>query len=456
MSTGLLVGCALLALMAALALAWPALRRPSARPRAGFDLAVYRDQLAEIERDRTRGLIGDAEAAAAKLEVERRILRSAAASPRTEGAGGGRRWAALATALAVPLLATGLYLELGTPALRDQPLASRERPAPGLDVAAMVTRLEERLAREPEDLRGWLMLGRSRVVMGQPGAAVQAYRKALALAPNEPEAIGGLAESLIVGDGGTVSPEALALLNRLDGLVPGEPRVGYYLGLAAAQSGDVAGATERWRRLLAAAPADAPWRPGMVDAIRDAAARLGFDVAAMLAATPGAAPRPGAAEAAAIAGLPPEERQNRIREMVDGLQARLEAGGGDVEGWSRLAQARGVLGEREAALAAWDRALALAPEDPAVLKGKAGALLGPEIADGAPEVGDAAAALYERAAAIRPDDAEALWFLGLHEWQRGRTAEARQRWDRMLAQLDPGRAETIELKARIERFLAPG
>lgn len=455
MSTGLLAGCALLALMAALALAWPALRRPPARPRAGFDLAVYRDQLAEIERDRGRGLIGDAEAAAARLEVERRILRSAAASPRAEGAGS-RRWPAVAAALAVPLLVTVLYLELGTPALRDQPLASRERPAPGLDVAAMVARLEERLAREPEDLRGWLMLGRSRIVMGQPGAAVQAYRKALALAPNEPEAMGGLAESLIVGDGGTVSPEALALLNRLDGLVPGEPRVGYYLGLAAAQSGDVAGATERWRRLLAAAPADAPWRPGMMGAIRDAAARLGFDVAAMLAATPGAAPRPGAAEAAAIAGLPPEERQSRIREMVDGLQARLEADGGDVEGWSRLAQARGVLGEREAALAAWDRALALAPDDPAVLKGKAAALLGPEVADGAPEVGDAAAALYEKAAAIRPDDAEALWFLGLHDWQQGRPAEARQRWDRMLAQLDPGRAETIELRARIERFLAPG
>ncbi len=455
MSAGLLVGCALLALMAALALAWPVLRRPAHRPRAAFDLAVYRDQLAEIERDRARGLIGAAEAAAAKLEVERRILRTAVASSTEEGVGG-RRWPALAAALAVPLLVTGLYLELGTPALEDQPLASRQPAGPDLDVAAMVARLEERLVREPGDLRGWLMLGRSRMVMSRPDAAVPAYRKALELAPGEPEAIGGLAESLIAGAGGMVSPEALALLTRLDGIVPGEPRVGYYLGLAAAQSGDVAGATERWRQLLAAAPADVPWRSAMVEAIRGAAARLGIEVETMLAATPGAAPQPGAAEAAAIAALPPEERQGRIREMVDGLQARLEADGGDVEGWSRLAQARGVLGEREAALAAWDRALALAPEDPILLKGKAGLLLGPEIATGAPEVGDAAAALYEKAVAIRPDDAEALWFLGLRDWQQGRPAEARQRWDRMLARLDPGRAETIELKARIERFLAPG
>ncbi|HMR29648.1 MAG TPA: c-type cytochrome biogenesis protein CcmI [Geminicoccaceae bacterium] len=455
MSVGLLLGCALLASMAALALAWPALRRPPERPRVGFDLAVYRDQLAEIERDRTRGLIGGAEAAAAKLEVERRILRAAAASSTEEGAGG-RRWPALAAALAVPLLVTGLYLGLGTPALEDQPLASRELPTPGPDVAAMVGRLEERLAREPQDPRGWLMLGRSRMVMGQPDAAIAAYRRALELAPDEPEAIGGLAESLIVGAGGTIAPEALALLTRLDDIVPGQPRIGYYLGLAAAQSGDVGAAVERWRLLLAAAPADAPWRAGMVEAIRGAAARLGIEVETMLAATPGVAPQPGAAGAAAIAALPPEQRQDRIREMVDGLQARLEADGGDVEGWSRLAQARGVLGEREAALSAWDRALALAPEDPALLKGKAGVLLGPEVAEGAPEVGDAAAALYEKAAAIRPDDAEALWFLGLRDWQQGRPAEARQRWDRMLAQLDPGRAETIELRALIERFLAPG
>ena len=454
MSIGPVLGSILLALAAALALAWPALRRPRARNRASFDLAVYRDQLAEIERDRRRGLIGAGEAAAARLEVERRILRAADAAAAETGEARHSRWPALAAAVAVPLLAAVLYLQLGTPGLRDQPLAARQPPADQPDIAGMVARLEERLQREPDDLRGWLMLGRSRTVMGRPDAAVLAYRRALALAPGEPEAIGGLAEGLIVTAGGLVGPEALGLLQRLDGLVPGEPRVGYYLGLAAAQAGDTQAAVERWRRLLADAPADAPWRARMVEVISGAASQLGIEVEPMLAATPGSAADPAAVEAAAIASLPAEQRQARIREMVDGLQARMEADGGDAAGWSRLAQARGVLGEQDAALAAWDRALALAPGDPVLLKGKAGALLGPD-ADGLPQVGDEAAALYEKAAGLRPDDPESLWFLGLRALQQGQPELARQRWDRLLAQLDPGRGETVELRARIDRLLSP-
>jgi cytochrome c-type biogenesis protein CcmH len=143
--------------------------------------------------------------------------------------------------------------------------------------------------------------------------------------------------------------------------------------------------------------------------------------------------------------------------MVDGLEARLHQEGGDAAGWARLAQARGVLGETEAALAAWDRALAQSPDDPALLKGKAGALIGPEGAeDGTPRIGEDAAALYERVVARHPDDAEALWFLGLRAVQQGRPALARQRWERLLARLDPGRAETAELRARMDRLLPPG
>lgn len=456
MTPGLLVGCILLALMAALGVAWPVLRRPARRSRASFDLAVYRDQLTEIERDRARGLIGQAEANAARIEVERRILKVADAKASGVEMRASRRWPAVAVALAMPLLAGGLYMQLGAPTLRDQPLASRERPADQIDVAAMVAHLEQRLQDQPDDLAGWRMLGRSRLVMGQPDAAVEAYHRALQLAPSDPETIGGLVDSLITGAGGSVGPEATALLERLDGLAPGDPRVGYYIGLAAAQRGDVAAATERWRGLLASAPADAPWRAAIIEHMRGAASELGIDVEPMLAAAPGVAQEPGAEEARAIAALPPEQRQARIREMVDGLQVRLEADGGDVEGWARLAQARGVLGEREAALAAWDKALALAPDNPSVLKGKAGALLGPEDEEGIPRVGDEAAAIYEKAAALQADDPESLWFLGLHALQQGKPELARERWERLLAQLDPARAETVELRTRIERFLAPG
>ena len=113
------------------AVLWPLSRR--APLRAGSDVAVYRDQLDEIERDRAAGLIGEREAEAARVEVSRRLLAAAdaAVAPRRRlrGAGGAgarrrsRRWSCCRSAR------PGFYLALGSPDLPGQPLAAR-RDAP--------------------------------------------------------------------------------------------------------------------------------------------------------------------------------------------------------------------------------------------------------------------------------------------------------------------------------------
>lgn len=454
----LLLAAAALALVVAVALAWPGLR-PRRRPaRDRFDLAVYRDQLAEVERDRQRGLIGEAEAEAARLEIERRILRLTrpqGGEPAEASAGG--RAVAIVAALVVPLASGALYLSLGRPGMQDQPLVARgpAQPAVSPEIAGMVARLEARLADQPDDAEGWLMLGRSKGVLGEPFAAAEAYRHALRLKPDDARAIGGLAESLVVLAGGIVTPEAKGLLERLAELDPADPRGGYYLGLAAAQAGDSKGAIERWQKLLAASPADAPWRPRVEESIREAAQEGGVDAdQAIAAAGSGAAPPIGGDAAREIASLPPEQREVRIRTMVDGLEARLKADGGDVEGWLRLARARGVLGEPEAALAAWDRAAALRPDDPDILKGKATAMLGPaREPEGLPEVPEAAAALFAKAAELRPDDPEPLWYLGIRAFQAGHPDEARQRWEKLLAMLDPAHPEYAQIKELTQRLV---
>jgi cytochrome c-type biogenesis protein CcmH len=456
MSPWLLMAIMVVAFAAAGALAWPAIRRPPPPPRSSaHQLEVYRDQLAELARDEARGLIGSAEAAAARLEIERRILRVAEEPAAPVEAPGGRAIAAV-LAVAVPLLATGVYLVVGSPTLPDRPLAARSTDPGGgdrPDIGAMVARLEQRLQAHPDDVDGWLMLGRSRSVLDEHGLAAIAFRKALELRPDDPEALGGLAESLIAQAGGLVGAEPRQLLERLDGRVPGDPRAGYYLGLAAAQAGDRAAAAEYWRRLLAGAPRDVPWREPVVAAIREAGASLGIDVASVLDGEPGAAADPRAAEAARIAALPPEQQQARIREMVDGLAARLEADGGTVEEWSRLAQARLVLGDRAAAAAAWDRALAEKPDDAGALKGKARALLGDATQpSGLPLVPDEAAALLERAAALGADDPEVDWLLGIHALQQGAPTEARERWQRVLARLDPADPGRAAVQSQLDRL----
>ena len=180
--SGLLPAFAVLTAIAVVAVLWPVFRRHRTVERGRYEVEVYRDQLLEVERDRERGVVADAEARAARLEIERRLLRAAGATdPATPEASGGRRGVVLAAALLVPILATTLYAVLGSPGLPDQPLAMRQdqqqeenpnRP----DVQQMVAGLESRLAETPDDVEGWLMLGRSRAVLGpaparRPGRA---------------------------------------------------------------------------------------------------------------------------------------------------------------------------------------------------------------------------------------------------------------------------------------------
>jgi cytochrome c-type biogenesis protein CcmH len=453
---------ALLTAIAIGALLWPVFRPQSSAPRRSFEVEVYRDQLAEIEHDRERGVIGPEEARGGRLEVERRLLRAAGQGPEAPAeSGAGNRLLLLAAALLVPTLAAALYAGLGSPSLPDQPLAQRqdETPqAPGQpDVQKMVANLEARLAQTPDDLEGWLMLGRSRGVLGSSQGAAEAFRRALALSANDPRAIGGLGEALTDVAGGVVTPEAKSLFTRLGEVEPSDPRTLFYLGWADSQAGDNKAALKRWQELLAATPADAPWRPRVVEAIQAAAIELKLDPAAVLAQIPTpsaaapAAPQPSAADVAAAAAMPADDRMAMIRGMVEKLQARMDADGSDVEGWLRLAQSRLVLGESDKARATFERALALHPDDPALLKGYGGTLLGPVRPDtGLPEVGDRANELFTKAAGLQPDDPELWWYLGIRAMQHGNKAQARTAWEKVLTSLDPSQPEYKDIKSRLD------
>ena len=144
------------------AVLWPLSRRIST-PDSGHDLAVYRDQLEEVERDRKAGLIGEAEAQTAKIEIQRRLLAAADAIDARAMAGAGekgtqwrRRAAALVALVVLPLISVGLYLSWGSPHLPGAPLAARqiEVPAAQRSIESMVAQVEAHLERNPDDGQG--------------------------------------------------------------------------------------------------------------------------------------------------------------------------------------------------------------------------------------------------------------------------------------------------------------
>jgi cytochrome c-type biogenesis protein CcmH len=345
---------AMMTAAAIFAVLWPLARRHPLH--GGSDVEVYRDQLDEIGRDRAAGLIGEGEAEAARIEVSRRLL--AAADTGVSLPEGGSSWRRRATALValvlLPIGVTGLYAVLGSPDLPGQPQAARgETPPEQRSLAELVGRVEAHLEANPQDGRGWEVIGPVYMRLGRYDDAVKARRNALRLLGPNGTREADLGEALTGAANGVITAEAKSAFERALSLNPDDFRVRYFLGLAAEQDGRPKEAAELWRTLLATAPAGAPW----ISFVRESLARV----------EPDAVPRrgPSADDIAAASELSPEQRAAMVRGMVERLAERLKSDGSDVEGWQRLVRAYMVLGDRDRARAAAGdarRALAEEPE----------------------------------------------------------------------------------------------
>lgn len=327
--------------------------------RAEFDLAVYRDQLSEIDADLERGLLDAVQAEAARTEIQRRMLAAApAGKPAEAPAKASRDWLLVGVlAVIVPVAAIVLYGKLGNPGQPDQPLASRnlkqERTADRkAEMEKLVTQLSARLEKNPNDLKGWIVLARSLDGMGRTGEAIDAYRKAVALSDRRSDLLGDLAEALIQQTEDGIPEEAQKLLEEAKAKDPEDPRPYFYGGAVLAQKGDLQGAIQQWTDLVAVSPADAPWVPQVKQSIAAAAKKLGIEPPGVQPAAPKAA-QPDPAE------MNPEEQREFIRQMVEGLERRLQENPDDKEGWQRLGRAYEVLGDSAKSLAAYRKARAL-------------------------------------------------------------------------------------------------
>jgi cytochrome c-type biogenesis protein CcmH len=331
-----------------------------------FDAAVYRDQLGEIESDRARGLIGEAEAEAARLEIARRLLRADSkerASDRAAKPSSAKIVATLVVALALPVLALGLYLVYGSPRLPDQPLAARlEDPGSDRNLEALVARVEARLREHPEEGEGWEVIAPVYLGWGRYSDAAQAYGEAIRLLGPSAKLLSGQGQALVLANNGVVTEEARRALDQaleLDSTLV-EPRI--LLTIAKEQDGQFAAAIADWKALLAKQQGDAPWRETVEKRIAEDEAHLsGKPVAETDQTAPAegnqqAQPGPSSEEIAAAQNMSPADRQAMIERMVRGLAARLNQQGDDLLGWLKLVRAYSVLDRKDDAQKALARA----------------------------------------------------------------------------------------------------
>lgn len=320
---------------------------------ADHDLEVYRDQLAELDRDVARGAIPLAEAEQARAEIGRRIIRIGRSEKNeaqltTSATGPLVRRVSAAAVLTVPLVSWGLYAGIGSPDLPSQPLAARLQKNPAQStVDELVARAESHLAANPNDGRGWDVLAPIYVRMQRYSDAAAAYRHAIRLLGSTAARQSGLGEALANAAQGMVTADAQAAFEVARSLDPANPKANFYLALALAQEGRKDDAKAAWQAMFAELPSSSPWRQVVAQALAQTGENQAGDAGKMEPT--------GEAAADAAASMSEEDRNAMIETMVAGLDERLRNDPLDEDGWMKLMRSYLVLGRKEQAEGALKR-----------------------------------------------------------------------------------------------------
>lgn len=322
----------------------------------GQDIAVFKDQLEEIERDLKRGVLNEQDADSARIEVSRRLIEASKrleeSSKETKNSGASglvfRRIAAVGAFIGIPVLAAFLYISQGNPSEPDQPLLARAQQSPPTDkteVASIVEQVETHLSSNPDDVKGWQVIAPVYMRMSRYADAVRAFESIIRLSGDDTERLSDLGEALVLNEQGMITARAQGIFEKSLALDKTAVRPRYFLALGLGQEGNYQAAKTAWEALLEDATPQSAWAPGALEQLNIARAELGL---------PKAEPDN---KAAAVMAMSKDEQQDMIAGMVAGLAARLEEDPNNLPDWLRLIRSYGVLGRTEDAQAALQKAL---------------------------------------------------------------------------------------------------
>lgn len=377
--------CAALAVIVGFAIFMPFLRprAAGAEPTAAYDLRVYRDQLREVDRDLERGVIDRQDAERLRIEIGRKVLdadRQLKAAARS-GDGPGLVWGLLSVAI-IAGGAFALYTRLGAPTLPDVPIAGRiamaeeryvsrpsqaeaEAAAPKLappqvdeDYLQLINQLRTAMKERPDDPQGLALLADHESRLGNFLAAKTAQAHLIEVLGDKASAEdhARLAAFMVEAAAGLITREAETEIVAALKLDPKNQQARYMAGLLQIQNGRPDRAFPIWADLLAEGPADAPWNAPIRPLIMDLAWLAGepsYTIPETANLASSSLPGPDADAVAAASDMTPQERQQMIEGMIEGLENRLATQGGTPEEWARLISSLVIVGKTDHARAIW-------------------------------------------------------------------------------------------------------
>ncbi len=292
-------------------------------------LAIYKDQLTELDRDVASGVLSPEEAEPQRIEISRRLLNASREAKSVAASAAFPKY----LLLVIPVFAAALYSVVGNYGLPDVPRAERLAAAEtSNDWEALIARVEQQLDKNPNDEQGWQLLVPNYINLGRYGDAANAIGNLIRIKGPNAELYASMGEALVYQNKGLMNAQTVAIFKEALKLDAKHPKALYYNALGLSQEGKKAEAKIAFEALLAQSPADAPWRKTVEQEITKLSPNA-------------TAPQISVEQMQGAEGMAPEDRMAMIRGMVDGLDAKLKANPSDIEGWLRLIRARVVLNE---------------------------------------------------------------------------------------------------------------
>jgi len=262
---------------------WHHRRRDGVDDHAGVEiedasLAIYQQRLKELEIDQATGALSPEQAESAGHELERELLREqgdelADQAPTTPATRPGLAWTLLVVLL-MPALALGLYYQLGKPELANDANSGMPHGTDSQSMERMLGQLQDYLAEHPDDLKGWLLLGRSDMSLKRYDDAARALAQAYRLKSDDPDILLRYADALAMDQGGSLLGRPAELVHQAVALSPEDHTALWLAGMVALERQDYAGALQRWQHLLPMLT-DADERQEVQQMIAKAQARAG-------------------------------------------------------------------------------------------------------------------------------------------------------------------------------------
>ncbi|MBL4836298.1 MAG: c-type cytochrome biogenesis protein CcmI [Kordiimonadaceae bacterium] len=319
-------------------------------------VSLYKKQIADLETDQASGILEADVAVAARLEIERRILRvtpkTISVDAETGGVASGSEQSNLANlpllvSVGMLLMACLFYAQVGRPTVAAAPgrmanLQDELVEEGGPSFGEALQSIEAHLAKNPTDIKGWGVLAKSARAVSDYSRAARAFAKFAALEPENTTWRVQELEAYIAMAQGQITPAAKLVLQKLLDKVPDHPAGHYYLGMTRLQADDIAGAKAIWLALADRSASDAPW----MAALNERLSGLGVKP-----------PKLSAEQISTVANMSEAERNEFVSGMISRLQARLESQPNDAKGWLMLARSLVAVEGKESAITALTKGL---------------------------------------------------------------------------------------------------